>query len=225
MKKPTAIDLFCGCGGLTQGLKDAGFRVAGAVDINPLAVKSYKSNHKRLKVWETDICQLKVAEVKRHLKLRKGQLDLLAGCPPCQGFSSMRTLNKSHAVKDARNDLIFEFLRFVEELMPKAVMLENVPGLRSDRRFRRFCKRLRELGYDDKFDVLNTADYGVPQRRRRLILLATRYGTVDFAPKDARRRTVSQAIRYLPSPKDSKDVLHHSTEKRSERIKQLITTY
>ena len=91
--KPTALDLFSGCGGLTVGLKRAGFRVLGAVDVDPLSIKTYKANHKDVTVWETDIRELEPAEIAAALGLRKRRLDLLAGCPPCQGFSTMRTLN------------------------------------------------------------------------------------------------------------------------------------
>jgi len=85
-KKPKAIDLFCGCGGLTLGLKKAGFHVIGAVDNDNLAVKTYKANHPEVHVWWRDIKTLTVGWVKRKLQLKKGELDLLAGCPPCQGF-------------------------------------------------------------------------------------------------------------------------------------------
>ena len=81
--KPRAIDLFSGCGGLTLGLKQAGFRVVGAVEIDPLAVETYQANHKKVFVWEKDIRKLSVRKVRKHLDLKPGQLDLLAGCPPC----------------------------------------------------------------------------------------------------------------------------------------------
>jgi DNA (cytosine-5)-methyltransferase 1 len=119
MGRPKAIDLFSGCGGLTLGLKQAGFRVIGAVEINLLAVDTYKANHKRVHVWEKDICKLSVAEVKRKFDLKPGQLDLLAGCPPCQGFSTITTLNGKYRSKDPRNDLVFQFMRFVRGLRPK----------------------------------------------------------------------------------------------------------
>jgi DNA (cytosine-5)-methyltransferase 1 len=93
--KPLAIDLFSGCGGMTLGLKQAGFKVIGAVDIDSLSVETYKKNHRGVTVWEKDICKLPVTEVKKFLKIRKGQLDLLAGCPPCQGFSTLRTMKGS----------------------------------------------------------------------------------------------------------------------------------
>ena len=92
-RKPKAIDLFCGCGGLTLGLKQAGFEVIGAVDNDSLAVETYKANHPEVYVWEEDICALTTLKAKRKLGIKKGELDLLAGCPPCQGFSTMRTLN------------------------------------------------------------------------------------------------------------------------------------
>src|SRR5689334_18896961 len=92
-KTYTAIDLFAGCGGLTLGLTQAGFRVVGAVENDPLAVETYKANHKRVTIWDKDIRKLAAVEVIRQLKIRSGQLDLLAGCPPCQGFSTMTTLN------------------------------------------------------------------------------------------------------------------------------------
>lgn len=127
--KLTAIDLFSGCGGMTEGLKQAGFSVRGAVEIDPLAAATYKLNHKRVKVWQKDIRKISPTRMLKDLKLRRGEVDLLTGCPPCQGFSSMRRLNGSQYVRDARNDLLFDFLRFVRGIRPKAVMFENVPGL------------------------------------------------------------------------------------------------
>lgn len=94
-----------------------------------------------------------------------GELDLLAGCPPCQGFSSHRTRNKATSIEDERNDLVFEFIRFVEAMLPKTVMLENVPALAKDWRVHELKSRLHALGYqiDDAFaQVKDAADYGCP---------------------------------------------------------------
>src|SRR6185295_9063675 len=102
---------------------------------------------------------------------------LLAGCPPCQGFSTMRTLKRRTSVRDRRNELIFEFLRFVRVLRPKTVMLENVPGFAEDRRIERFRSSLKSLGYSLRTRVVNAAHYGVPQRRNRFLLLASRQST------------------------------------------------
>lgn len=170
--KPTAIDLFCGCGGLTTGLKRAGFRVLAAVDIDPLSIKTYRVNHRKVKVSEVDIRKLDPLEMLKTISLKVGDLALLAGCPPCQGFSTLRTLNGAVDAKDPRNDLLLEFQRFVEVLRPHAVMMENVPGLADDKRFIDFCKKMKKLGYLGDYRVLNAADYGVPQRRHRLIYLA-----------------------------------------------------
>jgi len=219
----TAIDLFSGCGGMTLGLRQAGFKVIGAVDNAPLAVETYRKNHKETKVWETDIRSLSVSEVKKALDIRKGELDLLAGCPPCQGFSSMRTMNGGRRVRDYKQkDLVFEFLRFVREFKPKTAMLENVPGLAKDKRLRKLMEELELLGYRCNYAVLNAADYGVPQRRKRLILLASLKRKLEFAPRESHRLTVREAIADLCPAGKSGDPLHDLPENRSEKIKQLI---
>ncbi len=218
----TAVDLFCGCGGLTLGLKRAGFLVLGAVDNDPLCIETYRANHPEVSVWEVDIRKLSVAAVMRALGLRKGMLDLLAGCPPCQGFSTIRTRNGSRRVEDPRNDLLFEFQRFVKKLRPKLVMMENVPGLARDRRFAKFCDNLRRMGYQCSDRVLDAADYGVPQRRRRLILLAGLDGVPAFARRARYRRTVRDAIGGLLNPERTGDQLHSLPETRSSRIIDLI---
>lgn len=218
-----AIDLFSGCGGLTLGLKKAGFNVIAAVDNDPLSVETYKANHPEVEVWETDIGKIPVREVMRKLRLRSGALDLLAGCPPCQGFSTMRTLNGKNSVRDERNDLVFEFMRFVRVLRPKAIMLENVPGLAKNFRLTRFCNQLRSLRYKFKVRVLNAADYGVPQRRRRMILIASREFEPEFARPSLHKRTVRDAIASLPAPTDDgRDPLHRNEENRSNRIAEMI---
>jgi DNA (cytosine-5)-methyltransferase 1 len=203
------------------GLKQAGFDVIGAVEIDDPAVETYKVNHPEVHVWKRDIQELTIAQIKRKLKLKKGELDLLAGCPPCQGFSTMRTLNGGYEITDERNDLIYDFLRIAEGLSPKAIMMENVPGLIDDKRFEVFCERLEELGYHLNYDVLDAADYGVPQRRRRTILLAGRNGKIDFAKK-TKRKTVADAIKLLPRAGESGDPLHDLGERRTKKVKQLI---
>ena len=220
MKQPKAIDLFSGCGGLTLGLKRAGFRVVGAVENDSLAVETYRANHKRVVVWERDIRKLTAAEVMRRLKIERGQLDLLAGCPPCQGFSTMTTLN-GRIGQDEQNDLVFEFLRFVRVLRPKTVMLENVPKLAKNRRFKTLRSQLQKLGYTINYDVLDAADYGVPQRRRRLILVAGRGAQIPFGRMARRKRSVKDAFANL-GRRAKNDSLQNLKEKRSDKIKKLI---
>ena len=221
-RKPTAIDLFSGCGGLTVGLKKAGFNVLGAAEIDSIAIDTYKDNHKDVVVFEGDITQLKCISVKRRLHLRKGELDLLAGCPPCQGFSSLNTLNGAYIIKDERNDLIYEFLRFVEELQPKTVMMENVPGLAKDKRFKIFLKNMEKLGYLGEFKILDTYNYGVPQCRRRLIYLAGLGQKVEFAETVKKKKNVRDAIGHLPAAGKSGDIIHDILENRTQKIIELI---
>lgn len=218
----TAVDLFCGCGGLTQGLKKAGFKVLGAVDNDSLSVETYAANHPEVLVLERDIQNLSVASLKRRLGLRRGELDLLAGCPPCQGFSAMRTLNGSRRIRDSRNKLLLEFQRFAEGLRPKVIMMENVPGLAKNRRFLEFCRKMKRLGYLGGYKVLNVADYGVPQRRRRLIYLAGFGFAIPFAELAAKRKTVRDAIARLPKAGDSGDKVHDLPERRAAKTLELI---
>lgn len=223
-KKLLAIDLFSGCGGLTLGLKQAGFSVVGAVEIDSVAAETYKANHPRVKVWRQDIRKLSGAEILRTLKIKRGELDLLAGCPPCQGFSSIRTHNGKKRVRDDRNDLVFEYLRLVKALRPRAAMMENVPALATDRRMKELTKELEKLGYDMQGTpvVLNTADYGVPQRRRRMILVSSRVGKVMLPKGQKARQTVRQTIGDMPKPGKSGDPLHDLRENRDQRTIEMI---
>ena len=220
--EPTALDLFSGCGGLTLGLKQAGFEVIGAVDIDPVSVATYRSNHVDVAVWDQDIRDLSPTQLRISLGLKPGDLDLLAGCPPCQGFSTMRTLNGAFVVDDPRNDLLLEVLRFVEVLRPKAVMIENVPGLARDQRFMTFCQRMKDIGYLGQHDIFNAADYGVPQRRRRLIYLAGFQTTIPFAEPFQYSVKVKDAIGGLPKAGKSGDRLHDLPENRTRRVMELI---
>lgn len=220
-----AIDLFSGAGGLTLGLKQAGFFVVGAVEIEPVARETYKLNHPEVEhLWE-DIRRVSGQTILDALGLMKGELDLLAGCPPCQGFSTMRTRGIGKTAKDSRNDLIFDYLRLVRDLEPRTVMLENVPGLLQDKRMRRVLDSLKAWGYqveDDTVRVLDAADFGVPQRRKRLILMAAKNGLIKFPDKDATRKSVLRAIGAVPRPGRGNDPLHDYVVKRSARIKALI---
>lgn len=221
MGKPMAIDLFSGCGGLTLGLKQAGFRVIGAVEMSAVAVDTYKVNHKSVHVWEKDICKLSIAEVRRKLRLEPGELDLLAGCPPCQGFSTITTLNGKYSSNDPRNNLVFQFMRFVRGLRPKTIMMENVPALARDRRMTKLLAELASLGYKCSTDVLNAADYGVPQRRRRFILMAGRREEIPFAKKARSQPVVRDAFKKLGRGARL-DPLHNYKEKRTALVKDRI---
>ncbi len=223
--RPTAIDLFSGCGGLTTGLKLAGFHVVAAVECEPGALEAYKANHADVDhVYRRDIREMTGRWILEDLALERGQLDLLAGCPPCQGFSRMRTLNRGKAVDDPRNDLVREYFRLVAEIQPRALMFENVPGLADDSRYQDLLQAIRDLGYTAADEVHDAADFGVPQRRRRLIMLAVRGSRVAMptAPAMAESPTVREAIEGLPRPGMSGDPAHDVKEARSPEIARLI---
>ncbi len=220
--KPVAFDCFAGCGGMTTGFKKAGYSVVGAIEIDPHACDVYSLNHPEVKLWRSDIRKVTEQELLKTLGMQAGELDLLGGCPPCQGFSTLRTYNGKRRVRDARNDLIFEFQRLVLTLKPKRVMMENVPGLFKDRRLAEFQTVLEENGYEFQAKVLNVADFGVAQRRKRLVVLASRVSKVRFSEPAQTRLTVKDAIGHLPQAGTSGDPLHDMPENRSPRTMQLI---
>nr|WP_294544292.1 DNA cytosine methyltransferase [uncultured Rhodopila sp.] len=171
-KAPTAIELFCGCGGMSTGLLDAGIRTAAGFDIDRRSIEAYEYNH-AYRGSRGFVANL--TEMTGNLLLRSARLadvDLLVGGPPCQPFS---IVGARRGGDDRRSDLIAEFLRLVKEMNPRAVLLENVPNLASvdgGKHINRFHAGLLDLGYGVRMEVVASADYGVPQVRRRLILLA-----------------------------------------------------
>nr|WP_281722821.1 DNA cytosine methyltransferase [Nitrosomonas nitrosa] len=218
-----AVDLFSGCGGLTLGLKKAGFHVVGAVELDKRAVETFSKNHPEVKVLQRDILTIEGKDFLKHLGVQKGEIDLLAGCPPCQGFSRIRRRNGRRACKDHRNDLVLKFGELVSETSPKAVMLENVPGLEKDRRFSRLLGVLRRQGYKFSWRILDVCHFGVPQRRRRLVVLAckTRKPYVDKI-RTSGFKTVRQAIGSVEHPRKSKRPLHRLVASYSEPVKMII---
>jgi len=190
-----AIDLFSGCGGLSEGLKQAGFNVIAGVEIAKNAARAYRMNHKETVLFEEDIRKFDTGKI---LKLLKGEpLHLLAGCPPCQGFSSIRKLNRKSAVWDERNGLIYEYYRFVEELNPLTIMLENVPGIVDYIPFKDVVEKLKRLGYCIDCKVVDFANYSVPQRRKRLVMVGSKLHNIEIAKRQNKIVTVRDAIGQL----------------------------
>ncbi len=220
---PTAIDLFCGAGGLSLGLRQASFRVVAALDVSPLAIESYRMNFPNVQVICADVREARGADLLQLAGLAEGELDLLAGCPPCQGFSALRTKRRRSAVADHRNDLVLEFLRLVRECRPRFVLLENVPGLEHDDLFREFTDGLRELEYEVASGVLDSANFGTPQRRHRLVLVAAHGSHPQLEPGEVKPRTVRDAIgRIGANAGHSGDPLHDHGERRADRIRAII---
>jgi len=209
----TAVDLFAGCGGLSSGLVAAGFRVLAAIEKDADAAETYSANHPDVLLYRRDIRRVPAIRLAEKFKLEKGDLDLLAGCPPCQGFTRLTEGSKR---KDPRNLLIREYLRYVRVLRPRVCMLENVPGLltRGKRLFDELCAGIEKEGYIINYEVLQLADYGVPQLRKRLVMLAglgqrieippaTHYNPAledKINPRLRPWRTVRDAIRRFPRP-------------------------
>ena len=165
-----AIDLFCGCGGVTEGLKQAGFTVIAAVDNDPICCQTYRLNHPEVSLLEKDICKTSARSLKSILGKRK--LDLLVVCAPCQPFSR---LNKSKK-PDERVYLILQSVRFTKALKPKYVLFENVPGItKNSTVINQLKSEFSKLGYNlSEPKQIDAADYGVPQRRVRCVIVASR---------------------------------------------------
>ena len=225
MKRRTAIDLFSGAGGLSQGLKQAGFDVVGAVESVPTYAESYKMNHPKTNLKLSDITKIEPAEYMKELGLKKGELDLLAGCPPCQGYSTIGTRNRGKR-DDPRNELVYEVLRFALAFEPKTIMMENVPALDKDDRLKRLVEELEKVGYRVDHKVLKMSNYNVPQSRRRMIMLASRFDDIEVVKQELdedKMTTVRDAIAFLPVAGESDDRLHDTLSNPTDRIKNLIS--
>ncbi len=155
-----AVDVFAGGGGLTYGLKQAGFAVAAAVENESHAFATLVANHPEITAYRQDVQTVPGQWLRAAAP--SGAIDLLAGCPPCPGFTS---LTAKYRRTDPRNDLIHEMTRLAAEVQPRAILMENVPGLaqRGQPRLDRFRADLQDLGDCPTVQVLPAADYGVPQ--------------------------------------------------------------
>lgn len=176
------IDLFAGAGGLSEGLREAGFHAMYANEVQPIYAATYAKNHPEANVDARDIRDVDPQLVREELGLNRGELDLVAGGPPCQGFSINAP---SRSAADDRNHLFRDFLRFVAEFKPLAVLIENVPGLVSfgeGETLTAILESLDELGYTSDVRILYAPHYGVPQTRWRTIIIGMRNG---LSPDDA----------------------------------------
>ena len=201
-EKPAAIDCFAGAGGMSLGLQQAGFDVVYAFDSDKDAVQTYCRNVGLAEVRKAE--QLTGTELLKSAGLERGQCMLMAGGPPCQGFSRQRR----GFDRDERNDLVFEFMRLVSEVSPNVFLMENVPAMRAPRGlpfFSEVCCRAVTAGYRISHNVLDAAEFGVPQHRKRLFIVGFREPAIGFTFPDATHApldfvTVANAIGDLPSP-------------------------
>lgn len=188
-----------------------------AVEIDVTSAKSYALNHKNTNILIEDIRRLTGPQLLNQAELNSGELDLLTGCPPCQGFSTLRTKRRTARTSDPRNNLITQILRLIRSMKPRAVIVENVPGLVSDVRFSEFQSGLKGAGYKFDYAILNAANFDVPQRRRRLVLVALKDREVppNWSKHSLQEKTVKDTIRNLAPAGLSGDVLHDIPEKRT----------
>lgn len=205
-KKIVAIDLFCGAGGLTRGMLDAGIDVIGGFDIAKDASYAYEYNNirpngQRCKYFNQDVATVTASQINELISGRKGKRLLLAGCAPCQPFSSQ---NRNKSPFDDRKNLLLQFARLVRETSPDFVFMENVPGLArlAPEVLNFFIETLRQkkLSFID-FGVVNAKWYGVPQNRRRFVLLASKKSIQIPKPAcltSAQFHTVRDAIAKFP---------------------------
>jgi DNA (cytosine-5)-methyltransferase 1 len=211
---PTAVDLFCGSGAVTEALKRRHFKVVAAIDNDPVACDTFRANHPLTHMIERDIRKIDPAEIRRR-DLKGRNVDLLVVCAPCQPFSNQ---NRKRGA-DSRSRLILEAGRFARVLRPRLIFFENVPGLASQR-YTKLRKELQQLlGADyvlGEPQRVDAADYGVPQRRVRCIMLAARHGEPPRLPlattPQNERVTVRAAIGRLKKLRagetDRNDSLH-----------------
>ena len=202
------VDLFCGVGGLTHGLVRGGIEIAAGFDIDPDCRYPFESNNSAAFI-ERDIGDLRAEEVRWHLK--SADISLLAGCAPCQPFStySRQTRNIN---REGQWSLVSAFGRLVRELSPDLVTMENVPQLEKHQVFKQFLSNLN--GYAKWWKILDCTTVGVPQTRKRLVLLASKLGgnSLDLSIESSSWRTVRDAIGNLPpiaaGDQLASDVLH-----------------
>jgi len=176
---PTVIDFFSGCGGTSAGLRDAGMRIAAAVDFDAAAAATYRANFPDAEFHETDIRKL-APNAFDHL-LEPGVPLVFSACAPCQPYSSMRPSGSK--ARPQERSLLLTLIPFLDRLKPDVLIVENVPGLQKipgGSTWNRFLRYLDRAGYSTRWEVIDCRDYGVPQRRKRLVLLASRHGQIDL---------------------------------------------
>lgn len=213
VERPTGsvkcVDLFCGVGGLTHGLISAGVPVVAGVDFDEACHHPYKANHDGTAFYKRDVAKLEASEIKSWFG--DASIRVLAGCAPCQPFSTYA--QRYETVGTERWGLLNHFARLVVELKPDIVTMENVPDVTKHDVFDGFVATLKSQGYEVSYEVIDCADYGLPQRRRRTVLLASLHGPIKLrAPDASPAKTVRDALKRLPVLRhggiDKQDPLH-----------------
>ena len=187
MKDKILFDLFCGTGGFSSGFDNAGhgFKTRFGIDVLPVAINTFQSNHKDALGLCGDIRKARRSDIAEILKINKGDVAVIVGGPPCQGFSSIRPFRSSNE-DDPRNTLFEEYASFVNYFRPNAFVLENVVGLATHKNGNTVDAMeecFHKIGYECEWRILNAAHYGVPQKRERLIMIGVERGGKIVFPK------------------------------------------
>lgn len=222
MKRIDAIDLFCGAGGLTKGLTNSGIKVKAGIDFDKNCRYPYTENNSSEFILKS-VTDVTVDDIEKYF--RKDSIKLLAGCAPCQTFSKY---NPFASDSDKRWWLLLEFSRLIEGLQPELVTMENVPELSKQNVFDSFLQTLIKNDYYISWQIVHCEDYGVPQRRSRLVVLASKFAPINLlSPEEMnlRRKTVKEAIGKLPKINageiDKDDMLHRSASLSELNLKRI----
>lgn len=227
-----AVDFFCGAGGLTRGLSDSGFDVIAGIDVDENCKTTYENNNPKSKFLQEDIREMDIKDLKKLTGVSSFKKALFAACAPCQPFSQhLKEVGSKHD-----GTLLGDFGRLIEEGEPKYVLIENVQGITKVKgfsAFKRFIKLLDSMNYRHNYGVLNAKHFGVPQNRRRFILIASKFKDIKLPDKEYGEeeglipfKTVRDAISQFPvlrQGKEHSEVLNHKaasiTEMNINRLK------
>lgn len=219
--KLSAIDLFCGIGGLTYGLKMAGINVIAGIDSDESCRYAYEENNNS-KFINKNIEDISCYELNQLFD--NTDIKILVGCAPCQPFSNHQK-DKNNRQEHKDWGLLDEFLRLIHGTNPDIVSMENVPILRNQDIFNDFVLGLEKLNYFVNYDIHNAQDFGIAQRRRRLVLIASKYGKVDFIKYNGKNLTVRDVIGDLPELKsgetDKDDPIHKASKLSEINLKRI----
>lgn len=223
------VDLFCGIGGLTRGLINSGLNVIAGFDIDPTCQYTYEHNNNNIEYHIQNVRDLNGDDIDELYD--NDAIRILVGCAPCQPFSQMRFKLGEANARDEKYNLLLEYGRLIEEVHPTIISMENVPQIQDTNIFTQFLEILDRNGYQHDYRVIYCPDYGIPQTRRRFVLVGSTLGPINIIPPTHNRDDihVGDFIHDLPPIEaggvDPNDPLHrsaHLSQKNLERIQHSV---